>query len=62
MRRTIAAAAAQVLLELSRREWEALNRADGVLRLLMLGDTGASAAEIRAELDRLIREHEQRAA
>jgi len=52
----------ETLLELSRREWEALNRADGVLRLLMLGDTGASAAEIRAELDRLIREHEQRAA
>ena len=52
---------AETLLELSRREWEALNRADGVLRLLMLGDTGASAAEIRAELDRLIREHERQA-
>ena len=52
---------AETLLELSRRQWEALNRAGGVLRLLMHGDAGASSVAMRAELERLIREHERQA-
>ena len=52
---------AETLLEFSRSQWEALNRAGGVLRLLMHGDAGASPVAMRAELERLIREHERQA-
>ena len=48
------------VLELSRRQWEALNRADGVMMALELTEAGATPDEVRDAVDRLIRAHERR--
>ncbi len=48
------------VLELSRRQWEALNRADGATMVLELAEAGATPDEVRDAVDRLIRAHERR--
>jgi hypothetical protein len=58
--RAAAAGETTTVLELSRRQWEALNRADGVMMALELAEAGATPDEVRDAVDRLIRAHERR--
>ena len=48
----------EVVLELSKSEWNALRRANGVLRILELAESGATPEALRAEFLRAIQAHE----
>jgi hypothetical protein len=49
----------EVVLELSKSEWNALRRANGVLRILELAEAGATPEALRAAFLRAIQAHER---